>query len=182
MTFDIEADGEIHSVTIEPDAAAGPGGGVFRVTVRRERAGDRALSSSTTTRVDARRTDSGLSMVVEDTRRTADAAITMRPGGECLVQLPHVDVSVLIDGHRRRQIGQEAVGMGAQRITAPMPGRVLRVMVAAGVDVVAGQSLLVMEAMKMENDLKAQRAGRVREVGVVEGVSVEAGRLLIVIE
>ena len=62
-----------------------------------------------------------------------------------------------------------------------MPGRVVRVLVAAGADVAAGQGLVVVEAMKMENELRAPRAGRVAEVAVREGEAVDAGALLAVI-
>jgi biotin carboxyl carrier protein len=62
-----------------------------------------------------------------------------------------------------------------------MPGRVVRVLAEPGVDVVAGQGLFVIEAMKMENELKAPRAGRLREVAVREGQAVEAGALLAVV-
>ena len=65
---------------------------------------------------------------------------------------------------------------------APMPGRVLRVLVNAGDPVTARQGVVVVEAMKMENELVSPRDGRVREIHVTEGVSVEAGRLLVVIE
>lgn len=70
---------------------------------------------------------------------------------------------------------------GPSRLTAPMPGRVVRVLEAPGADVVAGQGLFVIEAMKMENELKAPRAGRVQEVAVREGQAVEAGALLAVV-
>ncbi len=63
-----------------------------------------------------------------------------------------------------------------------MPGRVVRVLVAVGDEVAHRQGLVVVEAMKMENELGAPRAGRVTEIAVAEGVSVEAGRLLSVIE
>jgi biotin carboxyl carrier protein len=106
----------------------------------------------------------------------------MKPGGEALVQLPHVDVSTVVDGRRFRRGAGGAGGSGEQRVVAPMPGRVLRVLVRPGDEVSARQGLVVVEAMKMENELGALRAGRVREVVVGEGVSVEAGRLLIVIE
>ncbi len=69
----------------------------------------------------------------------------------------------------------------ALRLTAPMPGRVVRVLEAPGADVVAGQGLVVIEAMKMENELEAPRAGRVQEVAVREGQAVEAGALLAVV-
>jgi biotin carboxyl carrier protein len=70
---------------------------------------------------------------------------------------------------------------GAARLVAPMPGRVVRVLVAEGAVVEAGQGLVVVEAMKMENELRAPRAGRVEQVAVREGQAVETGALLLVI-
>jgi biotin carboxyl carrier protein len=70
---------------------------------------------------------------------------------------------------------------GPARILAPMPGRVVRLLVAAGSDVAAGQGVVVIEAMKMENELRAPRAGRVHELPVREGQAVEAGALLAVV-
>ena len=63
-----------------------------------------------------------------------------------------------------------------------MPGRIVRVLVKPGDEVALRQGLIVVEAMKMENELGSPKAGRVTEVAVVEGVSVEAGRLLVVVE
>jgi biotin carboxyl carrier protein len=71
---------------------------------------------------------------------------------------------------------------GPARITAPMPGKVVRVLVAPGDAVAARQGVIVVEAMKMENELRAPRAGVVREVPAREGASVEAGATLVVIE
>jgi biotin carboxyl carrier protein len=70
---------------------------------------------------------------------------------------------------------------GPARVSAPMPGRVLRVLAAAGDEVEAGQALVVVEAMKMENELRSPRTGRVEQVAVREGQAVEAGALLVVI-
>ncbi len=70
---------------------------------------------------------------------------------------------------------------GPARILAPMPGRVVRVLCAAGADVAAGQGVVVIEAMKMENELRTPRAGRVQELPVREGQAVEAGALLAVV-
>ena len=70
---------------------------------------------------------------------------------------------------------------GPARLTAPMPGRILRLLAAAGAEVVAGQGLLVIEAMKMENELRAPQDGRLRELLVREGEAVEAGTLLAVV-
>ncbi len=71
---------------------------------------------------------------------------------------------------------------GPAKINAPMPGKIVRVLVATGVEVEAGQGLIVMEAMKMENELRAPRAGRVRDLHAREGQAVETGTLLAVIE
>ncbi len=71
---------------------------------------------------------------------------------------------------------------GPARVTAPMPGKIVRVLVAPGQDAAADHGLLVMEAMKMENEIRAPRAGRIREILVREGQVVEQGALLIILE
>ena len=63
-----------------------------------------------------------------------------------------------------------------------MPGRVVRVLVAAGDEVAVRQGVVVVEAMKMENELRSPKAGRIKEVNVAPGTSVEAGRVLLVVE
>jgi biotin carboxyl carrier protein len=63
-----------------------------------------------------------------------------------------------------------------------MPGKVVKVLVKPGDEVKARQGLVVVEAMKMENELRSPKDGRVAEVLVAEGASVEAGRLLVVVE
>lgn len=83
---------------------------------------------------------------------------------------------------RRGRGGGAAGGAGPQRITAPMPGKVVRVLVRPGDEVAVRQGLVVVEAMKMENEIRAARAGRVREVFVSEGQSVEAGTALVIVE
>jgi biotin carboxyl carrier protein len=84
-------------------------------------------------------------------------------------------------GRRSREEGGTH-GAGPQRVVAPMPGKVVRVLVKPGDEVHPRQGLLVVEAMKMENELRASRAGRVRDVFVAEGQSVEAGVALMVVE
>jgi biotin carboxyl carrier protein len=71
---------------------------------------------------------------------------------------------------------------GPAAIRAPMPGRVVKILVRAGETVVAGRGAIVVEAMKMENEIKAPRAGTVAKIAVAEGAAVEAGQELIVIE
>jgi biotin carboxyl carrier protein len=71
---------------------------------------------------------------------------------------------------------------GRHHVIAPMPGKVVRVLVAPGDEVVAGQGLLVVEAMKMQNEMKAIRPGRVVSVAAREGETVGAGEILAIIE
>jgi biotin carboxyl carrier protein len=75
-----------------------------------------------------------------------------------------------------------AMGSGRQNVTAPMPGRVVRVLVATGDLVETSQDLVVVEAMKMQNELKAARPGRVIEMRAREGETVSAGDTLVVLE
>ena len=83
---------------------------------------------------------------------------------------------------RQKKDGGAAQASGPQRVVAPMPGKVVRVLVKPGDDVKARQGLVVVEAMKMENELRAARDGKVRDVNVAEGQSVEAGSVLLVVE
>ncbi len=71
---------------------------------------------------------------------------------------------------------------GRQEISAPMPGKVIRVLVSAGDRVEAGQGLVVVEAMKMQNEMKSPKAGRVVEVRTRPEAAVLAGEALIVVE
>ncbi len=75
-----------------------------------------------------------------------------------------------------------AVKSGRREISAPLPALVRRVEVAVGDVVDAGAGLFVLEAMKMENEIRADRKGRVREICVAEGTTVEKGQLLLVLE
>jgi biotin carboxyl carrier protein len=71
---------------------------------------------------------------------------------------------------------------GPERLIAPMPGRIVRVLVQTGQAVEAGEGLMVMEAMKMENELRSPSVGTVRELCVQEGEAVETGALLALLE
>ena len=67
-------------------------------------------------------------------------------------------------------------------VKAPMPGKVVRLLVKEGEPVVAGQGLVVVEAMKMQNEMKAPRSGRVLSIAVKEHEAVNAGSVLVMIE
>ena len=176
MRFDVEAAGQARQVDV---AALGNawqvsiGGRVWRASI--VRAGDR------------------WSLLVSDAAGGPQAAsrsydVMFEPGAEGGWRV-HVDGRIVPAGLRtsaqrlRGHLGRHsAAGAGDGRVLAPMPGRVVKVLVAAGDRVEARQGVMVVEAMKMENELRAPRAGTVREVRVAEGVSVEAQTVLVVIE
>jgi biotin carboxyl carrier protein len=89
----------------------------------------------------------------------------------------------LLDERRlrlRRAAGKFSLE-GPQRVDAPMPGKIARVLVKIGDEVAEGQGLVVVEAMKMENELKSPKAGKVTELHAVEGAAVESGAKLAVV-
>lgn len=106
-----------------------------------------------------------------------DGALDLHVGGAV--------VRARVGGDRARltrRAARGAVAAGGRRISAPMPGKVVRLLVGPGDEVAARQGVVVVEAMKMENELAAPRAGRVARVAVAEGDSVEAGKVLVEIE
>ena len=84
--------------------------------------------------------------------------------------------------HRPRADCASGAVEGRQAVASPMPGRIVRILVSAGDQVVAGQGVVVVEAMKMENELRSPKDGVVREVNASEGAAIEAGAALMVIE
>ncbi|MCU1222599.1 MAG: biotin/lipoyl attachment domain protein [Edaphobacter sp.] len=83
-----------------------------------------------------------------------------------------------LQGRRGAGVGTE----GPRPIKAPMPGRVVRLLVEVGQDVAEGEGVVVIEAMKMQNELKSPKAGRVVRVGGAVGDAVGAGDVLVVVE
>jgi biotin carboxyl carrier protein len=78
--------------------------------------------------------------------------------------------------------GAGAEASGRAQVRASMPGKVVRVLVEAGASVEAGEGLVVVEAMKMQNELKSPKAGVVVEVRAEAGATVNAGDVLVVVE
>jgi biotin carboxyl carrier protein len=103
--------------------------------------------------------------------------------GQVTVYIDDTPVPISMNGHRRWSRGDESAhgAAGPLRINAPMPGKVVRVLVDVGEKVSSRQPLLVVEAMKMENELRASRDGTVTEIHAREGMLVEAGALLAVV-
>jgi biotin carboxyl carrier protein len=86
------------------------------------------------------------------------------------------------DPRTRRFAGQGVVHDGPLEVLAPMPGKIVRVLVGCDEQVAQDQGLVVIEAMKMQNELRAPRAGRITEVHVKEGIGIETGAKLLRLE
>ena len=170
MKFEIDVNGRTRSVSIER-AAEG------RYTV---------LIDGRSHELDVVRTGvHGLSLLQHDGHRSHDVQVT--PTGErgaMLVTLGGRVAQASVNARQtRRAAADGAAGThGEQAVIAPMPGRVVRVLVKPGDEVAVRQGVIVVEAMKMENELRSPKAGRVKDVSVAPGTSVEAGRVLLVIE
>jgi len=114
--------------------------------------------------------------------RSHTVTLERRSGGYTAVVGRHsfaIELHEAVPGRTER--GGTAAS-GPSRLLAPMPGKIVRVLATPGQAVEAGAGLVVMEAMKMENELKATRAGRLAEVAVVAGQTVEAGQLIAVVD
>ena len=172
MTIEIAVNGRSRVVSVErvgsaPDRFRVAWGGVSRL-------------------VDANWLDSAtLSLIlVEAGPRSHEVRVEAGDPGELSVYVQGDEVRTTVNGRlvRFRAGGGDTGTDGARQVTAPMPGKVVRLLVEPGTEVAARQPVAVVEAMKMENELVAPRAGRVKIVSTEEGVSVEAGQVLVVIE
>jgi biotin carboxyl carrier protein len=90
----------------------------------------------------------------------------------------------LIDERRVRTSGGAGAGasQGRQTVSVPMPGKVIAILVAVGDTVEKGQGLVIVEAMKMENEVRSPIAGEVKEIKVKQGDTVEGGTTLVIVE
>jgi biotin carboxyl carrier protein len=109
-----------------------------------------------------------------------EVRITPMSAGSLLLQAGHQEFTAEVIDPRawrgRRHGALEAEGR--QQIVAPMPGKIVRVLVQAGEKVEAGQGLLVVEAMKMQNEIRSPKSGTVERVLAKEGQPVNAGEVL----
>jgi biotin carboxyl carrier protein len=153
---------------------------VSRVEVRA--VGDRYLVSVDDRTLDVDFIDCGdgfLSLMVDG--ESHDVTVERRSGGFALT-LRGSRVIVDLGPSLPAGVAPRHGSGSAARLVAPMPGKIVRILVPAGGSVEAAQGVVVMEAMKMENELRAPRTGTVREVHVQEGQTVETGALLVVVE
>ena len=165
VRLDVEVAGERRLVTVEPVGLVEGDGSRFTLSW-----------DDTTYEVDA------LSLIVSSAGHvshevtcyeTAPGELALGVGGR------HIRARV-IDGQRSRTVEAAREG-GDHAVVTPMPGRLVRVLVAPGDTVQVGQGLAVVEAMKMENEVASPAAGVVSEVRAAVGSSVEAGGVLVVV-
>ncbi len=100
------------------------------------------------------------------------------------VTVDNRSVALKLTSARAKVAGRAAPAAkaGPVAVQSPMPGKVVKVLVAVGDEVKAGQGVVVVEAMKMENELKAPKDGKVKAVAAKEGQAVEAGQNLVTLE
>jgi biotin carboxyl carrier protein len=162
MKLDVRIDGKTRSVELEPDA------GRWRVSV------DGIVLDADAIEV----APNVISVLLDG--QSHEIRIAPQGDGTLTLQSGHQEfVAEILDprawrGRRHGTIEAE----GRQQISAPMPGKVVRVLVEAGDTVQAGQGVLVVEAMKMQNEIRSPKTGTVERLLVHEGQAVNAGQAL----
>jgi biotin carboxyl carrier protein len=172
VTFEVDVNGRTRTVSVERAAGATH----FRVAV------DGRVHSVDAVRIG----EFGLSLLLDGEPATS-REVTVAPAGTRGALLIGLDGRTVPASVNARRTGRVATddgghGRGEQVVASPMAGRVVRVLVAPGDQVAVRQGVVVVEAMKMENELRSPKAGRVKDVAVTPGMSVEAGRVLVVVE
>ena len=167
MNYEVSEAGETVKIQLEE-----VGEGVYDVTLE-----------GRTVRVDAAKSGRTIYSVIEDGKQF-EAMVEERGahGFDILVhgRLFHLEA---VD-ERSRLLAQQArtLAEGPQSVEAQMPGKVVKLVVAAGAQVAEGQGVVVVEAMKMENEISSPIDGVVKEIAVDEGQTVEMGDVLFVVE
>jgi len=177
MSFSATMDGKEHTVEVQKDADRP---GVYHMTL-----------DGKPYEVDARRMPSQIVSMLLDNKSYDVDLERIAKRSDTLDGRVHVRVRgrvmrfEMLDERRLKM--KEAQGMrldvgGMATIDSPMPGKVIKLLAKEGDEVKQGQGIVVIEAMKMENELRAPKAGKVKEIKVKEGDAVEAGARLAVIE
>ena len=184
MNVDVTVNGRPWKVAVAPGERAG----TFIVTIKgKSRSVDASwIDEDTLSLIDGgaarevrlHQREEQRALGIEIGGRLYEAAISGAPGLPTDARSAKVGVTGLSTEARSAKADRTALSS----IKAPMPGRVVRVLVAAGDHVTARQAVVVVEAMKMENELRTPRDGTVREVLVVPGAAVESGAVLVVVD
>jgi biotin carboxyl carrier protein len=106
-----------------------------------------------------------------------------RIGGEMQLTVESERIMAEVrDPRSLRGRGRTADEHGPKKLTAPMPGKIVRILVHPGSEIEAGAGVLVVEAMKMQNEVKSPKKGTVQKILVSEGAAVNAGDVLAIVE
>ncbi|MEW6213209.1 MAG: biotin/lipoyl-containing protein [Acidobacteriota bacterium] len=114
--------------------------------------------------------------------RVYEARVWKTQSGRMSVRIGDQVFDANIIDRKHRRPGADHSEEGQQTLIAPMPGKVVKVLLNAGDEVAAGQGVVVVEAMKMQNEIKSPKPGRVVEIRVAEGDTVNAGQMLALVE
>lgn len=164
-TYDISVDGRTHRVVVRRETEL-PNGGLYYISV----------DGGPERKVDAARpVPDVLALLIDDASWEAGLVPTDEGYDVELMGIRH---TMSIADPKKKAL-RLAGGASASAVTTAMPGRVVRVLVAEGEQVKKGQPIVVVEAMKMENELKAPHDGAVRRVLVKEGALVESKAVLV---
>jgi len=183
MNFDVSVNGKPWKVAIEDAGQAGR----YTVTVKgKRREMDAAwIDADTLSLID---TQSGVAREVALTPRGSEVDVAVGGTVYRVMAVNKGQAPSGIEGAPAQQTptqqkrGPDPISIQGGRVTAPMPGRVVRVLVAVGDKVTARQPVVVMEAMKMENELRAGKDGSVTQVLVQEGMAVDTGAVLVIVQ
>jgi len=165
MIYDVTIDGKTHRLKLQRTASS------WRCWI-----GEREVP------VDAVLTQPNVLSVIRDGK--AHEVTRDHHAGETFVSLGGRRYRVEVSDPRslRGRRGSAGDESGPRKITAPMPGKVVRVLVAENMEVKAGQGVMVVEAMKMQNEVKSPKKGKIQRLTAVVGAAVNAGDILAIVE
>jgi biotin carboxyl carrier protein len=168
MRYEVVHGGEVHQVEVHE---IGP------------HTYDLTVDDGETVRIDAFKTPRTVYSILIGARQY-EGSVDEREDGTLDVHVGTSAFDFTAVDERRKLLGGAGVAAasGTQQINAQMPGKVVKLLVSEGEMVEADQGLLIIEAMKMENEIKSPMAGIVSEIAVREGDAVETGALMIVVD
>jgi len=131
--------------------------------------------------VDVLRPEAGIYLLFAGDK-VYEARVASPDSGKLQVKLRGNSYSVNIIDRKHRRPGEDHGDDSQKQLVAPMPGKVVKLLLNVGDEVTPGQGVVVVEAMKMQNEIKSPKAGRLAEIRVTEGEAVAANQLLAVVE
>ncbi len=150
----------------------------FRVNIEEENGRAVVESGDFSAKVDFARLDPALVSVVCDKHGSFTAGV-VKKGKK--VQVFHEGTLYEFESVSERELPADS-GEGGLHISSPMPGRVVKILKSEGDSVESGEGVIVVEAMKMESELKTSMAGKIKEIRVSEGDAIDGGVVLVVLE